>query len=503
MEIELDEMTTDDHTNVNTPLLNEDDSDHNTNNIHRKQIQDEILDSDLEIGITRSASSEARMFTEHATTDFQTFMHLIKGNIGAGLLGLAYACKHAGLVLGPVLLLVMAIVCIHCMKILVDTSHFLCAKTGHISLDYGGVAQESFKLGPIPCLRSRGVIGRRVINAFLILTQLGFCCVYFVFMADNLYQVYQHFYEEKTPSIQIFMLILLVPVTLYCYIQNLDDLAVFSMLANGILVIGIVIIYEYLISGIIGQKSDIGDIPLIAPIGSLPIFFGSAIYAFEGIGVVLPLENKMKNPNHFNGVLFFGMGIVTSLYISMGLLGYMCFGASLSDTITLDLPQDKGIYLAVKIFFAGAMFVSYGLQFYVPVDIIWPSIRDRLPPGLRTPGNYIFRSLLVLLTLGLAAGIPKLGLFISLVGSLASSALALIFPPILQELTVYNGYRKGSSVIRLLKNVLIFIVGLLGFIFGTLVSVKDIVQAFEPTVLPVTVVSPHINQSLVLTTINP
>jgi proton-coupled amino acid transporter len=74
------------------------------------------------------------------------------------------------------------------------------------------------------------------------------------------------------------------------------------------------------------------------------LFFGTAIYAFEGIGVVLPIENQMRNKREFrgaNGVLNTSMVIVTCLYMAVAFFGYLKYGDAVAGSITLNLPVEQ------------------------------------------------------------------------------------------------------------------------------------------------------------------
>lgn len=228
-----------------------------------------------------------------------------------------------------------------------------------------------------------------------------------------------------------------------------------------------------------------------------------------------------------NGVLNTSLFLVAVMYYSIGFFGYMKYGDDCEASITINLPvenvslisflcqnpesrilQDlitlclKIIFQCVKLCFSVAVFITFNLQFLVGSDIVLSYVY-RLSPELhalrypvsllsydgkeegqgqrqRSPSCFIIlvenaiRNVLILVIFGLAIAVPKIELFISLIGALASSTLAIIIP-IMLDLWVFWPI-EGRSRSKLIMNILFLLFGVYIFIAGTYTSMKDIVN---------------------------
>lgn len=428
-------------------------------------------------------------------------MHILKGNIGTGLLGLPLAISHAGVIVGPIGLLLMGSICVYCMHMLVKCSRYLCIKYKLAVLDYAGVAKYAFKysshsyeyqevnsstsetsnsvINSETSSRSRansttdtkGDFAAATVNMFLMITQLGFCCCYFVFMAENIKQVTGIVYptfENWENADRFIIVVLFLPISILCTIRKIEYLAPFSAIANAAIGVSLFIMFSYLLV----ELPSPTVYPYFAGYANLPAYFGTVVFAFEGIGVVLPLENSMRNPDAFPAILNIGMISVISLYIVFSLVGYLKFGEQIADSLTLNLPNFP-LFQSVKLLYSFVIFISYAIQLYVPVQILNPwATRNlgRVFGAGPVQSEYIMRFSLILFTCLLAVLVPDLGDIISLIGSLAGSMLALIIPPIL-DMKV-RPYAQSWWTYCL--NGFIISLGLVGFVTGTTLSIHNI-----------------------------
>lgn len=92
--------------------------------------------------------------------------------------------------------------------------------------------------------------------------------------------------------------------------------------------------------------------------------------------------------------------------------------------------------------------------------------RERNTPRLNWTNFNIF-----LFVVGIAAGIPFIGLFISLVGALCISVLGLVCPALMEICVLY---KDKLTALTVAKNIFFILVGLVGLAVGTYTSCKDI-----------------------------
>jgi solute carrier family 36 (proton-coupled amino acid transporter) len=161
--------------------------------------------------------------------------------------------------------------------------------------------------------------------------------VYIVFIGASIKDVINFSFGIDW-DIRVYIAMSLLPVLIVGQIRELKYLVPFSALANLFIVITFSITLYYMFN----VPLDFSDKPMFASWGTLPLFFSTVIFAMEGIGVVMPVENSMAKPQHFlgcPGVLNTAMGTVIVLYSVIGFFGYVRFGDAVKGSVTLNLPE--------------------------------------------------------------------------------------------------------------------------------------------------------------------
>uniref|UniRef100_A0A6B2FW96 Proton-coupled amino acid transporter 1 (Trinotate prediction) n=1 Tax=Myxobolus squamalis TaxID=59785 RepID=A0A6B2FW96_MYXSQ len=336
------------------------------------------------------------------------------------------------------------------MHLIIICSRFLAVKHGKASCDYGDVAELSLKQYGY----NAAFISRLITNLFIIFTQTGFLCVYVVFIWATI----DHYLPNNKNIflfIVIFISILSVSLT-----SNLRIIGYFSTFSSILQCTCLTLLFIYLAIHYNGGE----NLRLVGDYRTLPLFFGTAMFAFEGIAVILPVENAMKKPERFFMVIDLSMGFVCLLYITSGFLGYAAFGDKVRGSVTLNLPHNN-LSLLIEFGYVVTIFLSYPIQFYVPMKIIERYLSLDQVSSKSTIIMVSIKIIFVLFTCIAAVIIPRLENLLSLSGSFAAASISLVFPSFF-HFFCFKSVEKFSKILLSL-DLLIVIVGLFGCILGT------------------------------------
>ncbi|KAH7383243.1 transmembrane amino acid transporter protein-domain-containing protein [Pyrenochaeta sp. MPI-SDFR-AT-0127] len=383
---------------------------------------DEVLEDDEEEEqnerrpLLGRRQSSKRLRAQGDASQMKTFFTLLKAFIGTGIMFLPKAFKNGGMLFSSITMILVSAITALCFELLLS-----CRKR------YGGGGYGD--LGQI-------VVGprfRALILVSITLSQIGFVCAGLIFTADNLASFFDAVSHTRdaplsTNALIGIQLIVLIPMA---FIRNISKLGPAALLADVFILIGLTYIYWYDISAISKMGGFHRSIELFNP-RDFTMTIGSAIFTFEGIGLILPIQSSMKQPEHFSKLLYIVMLLITVIFTSVGVLCYGTFGENVSVEVITNFPQTSKLVNAVQFLYSLAVLVGTPVQLFPAMRTIELKIFGRASgkqSNLTKWKKNAFRTVLVLFCgLIAAVGASDLDKFVALIGSFACVPLVYIYP---------------------------------------------------------------------------
>ncbi|EMG49528.1 AVT4 Vacuolar amino acid transporter 4 [Candida maltosa Xu316] len=396
-------------------------------------------------------------------TDSKAYFLLLKAFVGTGVLFLPKAFANGGLLFSVGLLVFFAILSWWCYLILVYAK---------IATRVSGFAEIGLKL----C----GPWLQKLILSSIVISQIGFVAAYIVFTSENLRAFVINVTGWDKSDIDVFWFIVLqvlivIPLSL---IRDITKLSLSAVLANVFIFSGLITILYYIFyEWLVVNSGDFGNhIEYVFNESSFSLFIGTAIFAFEGIGLIIPIQESMIYPNNFPKVLGQVIFSIAVIMIIVGSLGYLTFGERVQTVILLNLPQDSPMVIITQLLYSLAILLSTPLQLFPAIRLLESKLifgSGKSSPSVKWLKN-IFRTSFVVFTAYIAyIGGQNLDKFVSFVGCFACIPLVYMYPPILHLKScckIHNGLSEKEKRSRYWLGILdyiLFVIGGVAFIYTT------------------------------------
>ncbi|EER00241.1 amino acid transporter, putative [Perkinsus marinus ATCC 50983] len=405
------------------------------------EAEESLQDSVEEPLIGKQAAEQVGSFvtSRHRTSSTSVGVAILKANLGSGILYLPRAWVNGGWLFSTLVLPILAFMAATCSLRLVACRRVV--RQG----SYGEIMQKA----------TGSTSGKCFIDLSLLALQSGICTGYFVFVANMAsdispwiaslsFSTKVNFPTYRFPiesSQQVF--IQAVVIAPLCWFRQVSNLSFTNLLANvgcPILVIIIHSVYytqfcsdPYCMQPLWPHRLHRNRRPWSVPISNEASDLSP--YVFEGIGLILPTYDSMREPHKFDKVFTQAFTITTASFLFIGIAGYIGFGPDTQTIVLSNLPEGSLLTIAVKAMYTIAVFITMPFQLLPAVRLVeyysglFP--KQRHVSFRRKMAKNIFRLsyLFFLAGIALIAG-RDLDHFISLIGSMCGLPLVFIAPPI-------------------------------------------------------------------------
>jgi proton-coupled amino acid transporter len=103
------------------------------------------------------------------------------------------------------------------------------------------------------------------------------------------------------------------------------------------------------------------------------------VYSFEGIGLILPIQNEMKEPSRFSRINALVMIFILVLFLFLGEMPVLAFGKITNGSITAVLREyyDGFAVTLSNLLLAFACTLSFPIQFYPALEVLERALHEK------------------------------------------------------------------------------------------------------------------------------
>ncbi|KAI8339693.1 transmembrane amino acid transporter protein-domain-containing protein [Chlamydoabsidia padenii] len=358
---------------------------------------------------------------------------LLKSFVGT-VMFLPKAFFNGGLFFSTALLTVISVISLYTFLLLVETRNKVPASFG----DIGGILFGKYM--------------RMAVLIAITFSQVGFVCAYMVFVAQNtqslIETVSQCEIQVPLSYLIIGQMAIFVPLAM---IRKIQKMSAFALVADVFILLGLVYLYYYDFLTLATQ--GVGNVAWIINAKSFPMFIGTAVFTYEGVGLVIPITESMKEPEKFPRVLSYTMIGITSIFLSVGFFSYLAFGDKVQTVILLNLPNTPAVNI-VQALYALAICLSIPLQLFPAIRITENALfatrsgkNNQMVKWQKNVFRCVAVSVCVIVATLAASDLDK---FVSLIGSVCCVPLCFLFPPLFHYRAIATTWRQKAIDITIL-----------------------------------------------------
>lgn len=216
------------------------------------------------------------------------------------------------------------------------------------------------------------------------------------------------------------------------WVRRLQVYAQFHLFADIVISFAIIVIIVFATQETTANHGFSDDIEPINNSTYLT-FIGTSIFAFEGIGVILPVKDTCQDTKSYTSVVVLVLLVSSTLYVAFGAYNYFAYGMeklSTAPLITKILPEDS---LIVQISLSSYIFsslVSYPMILHPANMVIESYLYKNMKSSVyRKYLKNLNRTLLVGFTIVLSLTLEDtLDKLMSVVGSVTCTPVSFILP---------------------------------------------------------------------------